>query len=42
MTEVFRDHAQRIEKRMLRKLEPDAMLGPVDLILCSIPFEVGH
>jgi hypothetical protein len=42
MTEVFSNYAQRIEKRMLGKLEPDTMLGPVDLVLCGVPFKVGY
>src|SRR5882762_3500627 len=42
MTEVFGDHAQRNQKRMLRKLEPDAMLDPIGPVLRSVPFEIGH
>ena len=38
MTEVFGNHAQRIEKRMLGKLEPDAMLGTVDVGLRGVPY----
>ncbi len=40
MIEVFSDHAQRIPKRMLGKLESDAMLGSIDPVFCSVPFEI--
>src|SRR5258708_3135102 len=42
MIEVFGDHAQRVQKRMLSELKPDAMLGPIGLVLGSVPFEIGH
>src|SRR4051812_17262298 len=42
MIEVFGDHAQRIDERMLGKFEPDAMLSPIDTVFRSVPFEIGH
>ena len=42
MIEIFGDHAERVQKRMLGKLEPDAMLGPINPVFRSIPFEIGH
>src|SRR6202035_1470595 len=42
MIEVFGDHAQRVQKRMLGQLEPDAMLGPIDPVFRCVPFEIGH
>jgi hypothetical protein len=42
MIEVFGDCAQRVQKRMLGEFKPDAMLGPIGLVLGSVPFEIGH
>src|SRR5260370_39874380 len=42
MIEVFGDHAQRVQKRMLGELKPDAMPGPIGPVLCCVPFEIGH
>jgi hypothetical protein len=42
MTEVFSDHAKRIQKRLLSKLEPDAMLGPIDPVFRGVPLKIGH
>ena len=42
MIEVFSDHAKRVQKRTLGKLEPDAMLGPINPVFSGIPFEIGH
>jgi hypothetical protein len=41
MIEVFSDHAQRVPKRMLGKLESDTMLGSIDPVFRSVPFEIG-
>jgi hypothetical protein len=37
MIEVFGDHTQRVQKRTLRELEPDPMLGPIGPVLGSVP-----
>ena len=42
MIEVFSDHAKRGQKRMLSKLEPDAMLGPIDPVFRGVPLKIGH
>src|SRR6266849_2948032 len=42
MIEVFSDHAKQVQKRMLGKLEPNAMLGPIDPVFRGVPFKIGH
>jgi hypothetical protein len=42
MIEVSSDHAQRVQKRVLGKLEPDAMLDPIDLVFRGVPFKIAH
>jgi len=42
MIQVFRNDAERVQKRMLSKVEPDAMLRPICPVFSCVPFEVGH
>jgi hypothetical protein len=42
MIEVFSDHTQRVPKRLLGKLESDTVLGSIDPVFRSVPFEIGH
>jgi hypothetical protein len=40
--EILSDHTQWVQKRMLGKFEPDAMLGPIAPVFRSVPFKIGH
>ena len=41
MIEVFSDHAKRVQKRILSKLEPDDMLGPIDPVFRHSKSDIG-
>jgi hypothetical protein len=42
MIKIFSDDAQRVQKRMLGMLEPNAMLCPIGPVLCGIPLKIGR
>ena len=42
MCQIFGDHTQGIQKRMLAELESNAMFVLIGPIFCGVPFEIRH